>query len=105
MFRARRATQKRLHFESETIIATAFALQESLTLARWSFQRRVVEPLDLAPACGVHGLVVVPVFYIELSSASRLTWSEATSSRFAREGRLLAPQPSHLRDRLRVLRG
>jgi hypothetical protein len=58
ILRARRATQKRLHFESETIIATAFAIEESLTLARWSFQRRVVEPLDLAPAFGVHGLVV-----------------------------------------------
>ena len=51
-------TQKRLDFEPETAIAAAFGVEESLALARWSFQRRVVEPLDLAPAFGVHGLVV-----------------------------------------------
>ena len=58
ILRARRATQKRLHFEPEAIIAAAFGLQERVTLARWSFERRVVEPLDLAPAFGVHWIVL-----------------------------------------------
>src|SRR5882762_10160031 len=58
MLRARRATQQRLHLASEIVVAMAFALDERLTLVRWSFQRRVVEPLDVAPAFGVHGLVL-----------------------------------------------
>jgi hypothetical protein len=37
--------KKRLHLEAEVIVATAFVLKERLALARWSFQRRVLQAL------------------------------------------------------------
>jgi hypothetical protein len=51
--------QKLQHFFAEALIAATFAREKSRAFVRWSFQRRVVEPLDLAPAFGVHSIIVL----------------------------------------------
>ena len=55
MFSRWGTTEQRLHFEPQIFIAAAFALEECLTLARWSFQRRVEDPFDVPLPFGIHG--------------------------------------------------
>jgi len=55
--------QERLYLVPQIVVAVTFVFEECLTLARWSFQRRVKNPFDLARAFAVHRRVRGRVFY------------------------------------------
>jgi hypothetical protein len=51
--------QQRLDFTAQIVIPAAGVVEEDVALVRGLLERRVVNPLDLAPAFGIHRSIAV----------------------------------------------